>query len=164
MSTNNSYLLAKLLGQLFTESRITNTSIYPKLDSSTNIIVDEYTPDDVSAWITCSVTKQKLLKTFSISDEKYKLVVRQRLETLRQGKMPSGHFAVLFESAVLNFPEGHCLDAAHLHIIYFKAMLLRLHNAALPDIARLITWRVISNVAISMEEVIPQFMLLGFCY
>lgn len=77
MSTNNSYLLANLLGQLLMESRITNVPIYPKFNSSTNINsrlmqydlqikclalsdeqkllhAGEYTPGDVAAWITRS--------------------------------------------------------------------------------------------------------------
>lgn len=78
--------------------------------------------------------------------------------------MPSRRFAVLFESAVLDFPEGHCLDAAHLRIICLKAISPRLRSAVLQNIARLITWRAISKAVISMEEAISQFMLLSFCY
>ncbi|CEG82904.1 hypothetical protein RMATCC62417_16895 [Rhizopus microsporus] len=66
--------------------------------------------------------------------------------------MPSRRFAVLFESVILDFLEGHRLDATHLRLTYLKVMSPGLRNVVLPNIVALNTWRVISNAAISIEE------------
>ncbi|KAG1135778.1 hypothetical protein G6F37_012854 [Rhizopus arrhizus] len=182
MYSANTQLLTKLLTQLLTESRLGNATICAKYDPTTSfnswlvhyelqckrlglsdeqklMYVGEHLPNDVAAWLVRSsrttsweAAKVELLKTFGIPDEKHKLMVRKRLESLRQGNMPSRRFALLFESVALDFPAGHCVDSATLRIIFLKVMAPRRRNAVLPNITSYSTWTAISNAAIAIEE------------
>ncbi|KAI7895282.1 uncharacterized protein EV154DRAFT_559385 [Mucor mucedo] len=152
MSATNSTLLTQLLGQLLSESRLTNSVISPVYDPQENINnwlnqydlnckrlaltddqkltqIGKYLPAEISNWVsrtpsaaTWGSLKVALINTYGIPLEKYKLLLRRPLESLRQGNLPSRRFSVMFESIVLEFDSTHALDAPTLRIIYLRVM------------------------------------------
>lgn len=97
--------------------------------------ISQYLPSDIANWVartpkaaTWTSLKSALLETFGIPAERYKQVVRKRLESLRQGKLSSRRFALAFETVLLDFPADHQLDATTLKTIYLRAMPTKLRD------------------------------------
>ncbi|KAG1138813.1 hypothetical protein G6F38_010280 [Rhizopus arrhizus] len=121
--------------------------------------IGPYLPPAIASWVsrsprtqTWSQLKDALIKAYGFPPLKHKQIVRSRLESLRQGKMPSRQFAVLFEDILLDFPDGHSLDADTLRAIYLRVMNPGMRKLILPNVPHLATWTAINESAVSIEE------------
>lgn len=179
---NSSSAMARLLAQLVTESRLSHTTIctpYNPTESINNwlgqyelscnrlvlpddlklLYISQYLPEELANWVARSPTantwsslKAALLETYGVPPEKFKMVVRKRLESLQQGTMSARRFAVLFETVLLDFPEGHVPDDETLRIIYLRVMSPKLRRIILPNVPTYVTWKQMSTAAIAIEE------------
>lgn len=174
--------LAKMISQLVVESRLSHTTICTPYDPKESInnwlhqyelscdrltladeqkllYISQYLPPELANWIARSPSattwkglKKALLDTYGIPAEKYKKIIRNRLESLRQGSLSSRRFAIVFETVLLDFPEGHVPDDATLRIIYLRVMSPKLRQTILPNVPTYVTWKQISTAAVAIEE------------
>ncbi|CAO3618532.1 unnamed protein product [Mucor hiemalis] len=110
-----------------------------------------------------SMTKA-IIEIFGIPVAQQKQVFRAKLESLRQGNIPSRQFKATFQSIVQELPEGATIPMGVLRSLYLGVMNPRLMEKIIGRVSTDSTWVSVANEAIAIDEILNADPRLANAY
>lgn len=120
-----------------------------------------YLPINIAQWLlssdsltTWGAVKKALIDTFGIPQAHQKQLVKNKLEGLSQGSLPSRQFKALFESILQELPSPDTAFSKDvLRSIYMRTMNPRLLDHIIASVTVDSTWKQVAEWAINKEGV-----------